>query len=135
MFILSVLFVLFSSYFFLSILDKKIKFKNNLGFIFFILLLFCQIIISFEFLSLFKLISKTSFIIINIVFFVISLFLWLKNERYIYIPNIKEEFIKIKKALKKDKLLMFVAFCFIVFFVSMLIVALFRYIKCWIGHF
>ena len=75
MFILSVLFVLFSSYFFLSILDKKIKFKNNLGFIFFILLLFCQIIISFEFLSLFKLISKTSFIIINIVFFVISLFL------------------------------------------------------------
>ncbi len=129
MFILSVLFVLFSSYFFLSILDKKIKFKNNLGFIFFILLLFCQIIISFEFLSLFKLISKTSFIIINIVFFVISLFLWLKNERYIYIPNIKEEFIKIKKALKKDKLLMFVAFCFIVFFVSMLIVALFFPVK------
>ena len=129
MFILSVLFVLFSSYLFLSILDKKFRFKNNLGFIFYILLLFCQIIISFEFLSLFKIISRNSLLILNIIFFVISLIIWIKNDRYIYRPKIQEELIKIKKALKKDKLLMFVAFCFIVFFVSMLIVALFFPVK------
>lgn len=129
MFILSILFILFSSFLFLSILDKNFSFKNNLGFIIFLLLAFCQIIISFELLSLFKLISQNTFFILNVIFLVISLFIWIKNNRYIYIPKIKEEFIKIIKALKRDKLLMFVGVCFIVFIISMLIVALFFPIK------
>lgn len=129
MFLVSVLLVLMSSYFILSLIAKQIQFKNNLGFIFFILILFSQVVFSFELLSLFRLISKNSFFITNIAIFAVSLFVWLKRGRYCYIPNLKYEITRIYNSLKLDKLLMLVFGFFIVFFISMLIVAVFFPVK------
>lgn len=125
MFVFSVLFVLCSSYLFLSILDKKNDFKNNLGLIFFILIVFSQIILSIEILSVFKQLTRNNLFALNIVFVIISIILCVKNDKHLYKPLILSELKKIINALKRDKMLMFVALCFIVFIVSILIVALF----------
>ena len=125
MFLISILFVLISSYLILSVIDKRYKFKNNLGFIFFIIIAFSQIILSFEILSLFKLIARNNFLIMNVIFFICALVLYFKNSKHTYIPQIKEEFQKIKKALKRDKILTFIAFCFVIFFIFRLFYATF----------
>ncbi len=122
MFLISILLILISSYLILSVVFKN---KKSAEFFCFLLIVFSQIIISFEILSLFKLISKNNFLICNICLFILSLILFLRNGSVIYIPNIKEEFKKIISALKQDKLLIFLSFCFIVFLLSVLIRALF----------
>lgn len=125
MFILSLLFILFSSYLILSVIDKKTAFKNNLGLIFFILIAFSQIILTFEVLSLFRVLSKNSVFISNIIFLLISILIWSLIGKSCYKPLIFEELKKIFNALKKDKILIFISFCFLVFIISTLIIALF----------
>lgn len=62
----SVIFVALSSYLFVSCFSRKIT-KNAL--LFWILLVISQVIISFEILSVFKLISMPAFMVSNIIFF------------------------------------------------------------------
>ncbi len=125
MFIFSILSILFSSYFFLSVLEKKLNFKNNIGFVLFLLLNFSQIILSFEILSVFKQIKTVQFLILNAFIFIFSIILWIKNNKYIYKPKITDEFKRIKNALKCDKLLHICTYFYIIFIISMIFMALF----------
>jgi hypothetical protein len=125
MFILSFFLILFSSIFVLSFINFKAKQENSPNFLYFLLIAFSQIVLSFEILSLMSLISKNNFLICNIIFFIVSLFLFCKTDKKIHLSSIKEEFQKIFFALKRDKFLLFLSICFVIFIVSQLISALF----------
>ena len=129
MFAVSIIFTLISSYFLLSVIDKKTCFKNNLGFIFFIIIAFCLITFELEFLSLFKIMFAKNLIIANIIILFLSMSLWFINDKNFYIPKIKGEYKKIKKALKKDYILKILSICFIIFILSELYMALFFPVK------
>ncbi len=126
MFYLSLFFILISSYLFTVTLLKKEP-KKNLGVIYFLLLAFSQIVLSFEVLSLFSLIGKMSFLICNAIVFIISIILWAVNK-----PNCEtferqffNELKNISKTLKKDKLLFIVSICFLFFLIAELLSVLF----------
>lgn len=120
MFLISILLVIISSYLIASSLKGG---KNN--FIYFMLIVFSQIILTFEMLSLFSLINKGNFLISNFIIFLIALFFYKKINAKLYIPNLKEEYIKIKNSLKLDKTLCLLFICFCCFIVFQLISALF----------
>ena len=125
MFIASVLTVLLSSYLLLSAFftkteksvndlpDNCISSKGRTGLIYFLLIAFSQIILSFEILSLFKSISKNGFFIANIVFFIIALVVFLVTSGKLYKHEI--DFRKVLYALEHDKSLIFIGVCFIFF--------------------
>lgn len=123
MFFISIFLVLFSSFLILSVLTKDKK--ETAGFLYWILIAFSQIVISFELLSLFKAISKNGFLTCNIICFVFSIFLFFKLRKPIYTNNFREELKKIHNALKIDKSLTFLSVCFCIFLVSQLITALY----------
>ncbi len=123
MFLFSVIAVTISSYLIVSVINKNNK--NIKGLLYFLLIAFSQIVLSFEILSLFKAISKTGVLICNIIFLITSIFLFIKTKAKLYIPNIEEEIRKIKFSLKKDKMLLFLSICFVIFLFSQLIAALF----------
>ena len=125
MFFLSIFFILVSSYLILSVIDKKTEFKNNLGIIFFLLIAFSQIILSFEILSVFRILSKNSVFISNVIFLLISAFTWYLCGRSYYKPLVFTELKKIFYALKQDRILLFIFFCFLIFIISTIIIALF----------
>lgn len=124
MFLLSVFLILISTYFIFSVIFKS---SNNVkipGFIYLFLIAYSQIVISFEILSLFGLISKKPLLICNMIFFIGASILWILNKFPIYRPKFLPEFKKIFKALKRDKLLFFLGICFVIFIISNLILAL-----------
>lgn len=123
MFLFSIIAVVISSYLIVSILNKRNK--DVEGSLYFLLIAFSQIVLSFEILSLFKAISKTGVLICNIIFLITSIFLFIKTKSNLYIPNVKEEIKKIRFCLKRDKALLFLSICFVIFLFSQLIVALF----------
>ncbi|MBQ8887577.1 MAG: glycosyltransferase family 39 protein [Candidatus Gastranaerophilales bacterium] len=120
MFLISILFVIFSSYLITSALKEK---QNN--FLYFLLIAFAQIVITFEMLSLFNSISTNGILILNLLFLVGSIIAFFKTGRQIHQPKIKEELLKIKQALKLDKSLCFLSVCFCLFLIFQLITALF----------
>ena len=125
MFLISLLMVIISSYLILSVIYKKFPEKNFAGFLYFLLVAFAQLVLSFEVLSLFKVISKEGILICNVVFLLISAVLFVKNGRTIYKPDIKEDLKQISFALKRDKLLLFLSLCFVLFIFFQTISALF----------
>ncbi len=118
MFLISVLFVLVSSYLIGSSILKNSK--NNIGIIVITLIAFAQIVLSFEVLSLLKLISKNGLFICNTIFFIVSVIIFALTKATLYKPNLICETKKIHNALKKDKLLGLLSICFIVFIASKL---------------
>ena len=118
MFFVSLFLVLLSSYFLTSYLMKK-ETKNNLGVIYLFLIAFAQIILTFEVLSLISSINKIGILVTNVVFLIISICFWIKKHKPIYIPLFWSEISAIKKALKKDKLLNILSYCFIIFLISL----------------
>lgn len=124
MFFLSFCLVLFSSFLFTSCLVNK-KGQKGIGFIYLFLIVFSQIILTFEVLSLLKAINSINFIISNIFIFGFSLFIWLKNERPIYRIQIKKTFKNMFLSLKKDKILFIFSLLFLVFLVLQLYLAFF----------
>ena len=118
MFLLSVILVLVSSYLICSSLKKNSK--NNLGIIFIALIAFAQIVLSFEVLSLLKVISKNGLLICNLIFFIGSLITFSVTKSTLYKPNFIDEIKKIKKALGQDKILSFLSICFFVLIFSKL---------------
>ncbi len=111
MFLLSLLLVVFSSYFIVSYLHFKYPSHKFPAFIYFLLSAFSQIVLSFEVLSLFKQISLKGIFALNIIFLIIGLILFFKSKKHIYMP----EFDNIFKSIKKDKILIFLSLCFIIY--------------------
>ena len=79
MFFISLSLIIISSYLFLS----GFKNKNNKfpGFLYFVLIAFSQIVLSFEILSLFGIIWKISFLTCNLIFLACSTAVFLKNGK------------------------------------------------------
>lgn len=128
MFLISFLTVLISSYLFSSVfaspLDSKPQ-KFNAGFLVLLISIFAQVVLTFEFLSLFKAINELNVILMNVFFLVASVIFWIKKGRPLWKPQIKTAFIKIIKALKKDKFLMIMAFGFVFFIAVTVLLNLF----------
>lgn len=128
LFILSIILICISSYLVTSVLYSKTSSavgSQVLGFIYFLLVSFAQIVVSFEILSIFSLISQIGFISLNLLFFLASLFVWNKYSRPIYNPSVKNELVKIKKALFKDRSLMILGAGFVFFIVVTLLLCIF----------
>lgn len=102
-----------SSYFIVSVLKQKISEKNIFP-VLFLLVSFSQVIISFEILSLFSQIGSSQFILLNIVLLILSFVLWFSQGKPIYKPNVKNEIIKIRNAIKLDKVLFVLFSLFVV---------------------
>ena len=115
MFAVSLLMVLISTYFFSSVFFQTCK--KNLFFIYFLIIAFAQIILSFEILSLFNAISENGILISNFIFLIISAILWQVKGHKIANLGIKSEFEQIYKAIKRDKLLKVISIMFIFFLV------------------
>lgn len=120
MFFLSIVFIIISSFFITCALKEK---ENN--FIYFLLIAFAQIVLTFEILSLLNSISANNFILCNLFILIISLIIFIKTGRNFIKSNIKNEIRKIKNAVSLDKSLMFLSLCFIFFLVCQLISTLF----------
>ena len=113
LFIISFLLVISSSYLFTSILRSK-KIENTI--IYFILIAISQVIISIESLSLLKQINIPGLLVINLLIFITSFLLRLKNSSGYADINIFKVIreAKIFQSLRQDKILkvLFVFFCF-----------------------
>lgn len=128
MFLISFLTVLISSYLFSSVfaspLDSKPQ-KFNAGFLVLLISIFAQVVLTFEFLSLFKAINEINVILMNVFFLIASIIFWIKKGRPLWKPQIKTTLAKIFKALKKDKFLMIMAFGFVFFITVTILLNLF----------
>ncbi len=118
MFILSIILIILSSYFITSAITAGEN-KKAPNFIYFLLINFVQIVLTFELLSLFGQIKETPFLIINFIVFILSAVICAikKCFKNPFIGGISE-LKKIKNAIKRDKMLKFLSFCFIVFLIS-----------------
>lgn len=114
LFIISLIMICISSYLLASTFESR---RCSLNVLYFFLIAFSQIVLMFEILSLFSAISPIGVILLNILFFIASIFLWFKNGRPLSKPDVKGEFNLIKKAVIKDKCLLFLAFVFVFFIV------------------
>lgn len=128
LFIISLILICISSYLVTSVLYVKDSEKNGSqinGVIYFFLITFVQIVLSFEILSIFNAISEPGFISLNVLFFIVSLFLWNKNNKPLYLPSLKNEAIKIKNALLRDKSLIILGLSFVFFIFVTLMLCIF----------
>lgn len=121
LFFISFLLIFFSSYFITSILTPK---KENYGFIYLLLVAFAQIVLTFEILSLFNSINQIWVLGINIVFFIVSAYLWNKKQRPVWRLNYKEFKIRVINAMKLDKSLIWLYVAFGTFIISSLILCI-----------
>ncbi len=127
-FIVSFLMIFTSSYFISGVFSPKDKdgvSKYGTGFLYILLGIFAQTVLTFEFLSLFKAINETSVLFCNGVFLCLTLILWIKRGKPLYRPQFKQTFLKILKGLKKDKILMVMALGFVFFICVTVIMNLF----------
>ena len=112
LFAISFILIFTSSYFIASILAKKDATK---GFIYTLLLAFAQIVLTSEILSPFYLIKEVPFLLVNILFFIISTVVWIKFKK----PTWKFELSDFKRrffnALNLDKSLWFLFVAWLIF--------------------
>ena len=117
MFLISLVLVLISSYFLTSCITKK-----NTGIIYFFLICFAQIVLTFEILSLLNAMAEKPFLIANVIFFIISSIL-IYSKRQFFKPQFEEKS-RIQNALKSDILLLWISKFFIFFLICEFIAAL-----------
>ena len=119
LFAISVIFVLLSSAFLTLRIENK-KFYN--AFCYYFLIIFGQIVVTYDILSIFSAIKPLNVVIINVFVLVISALIWKKTKN---LPDFKDdissELQKIKFVLNRDKWLNAVAVVFTAFFVVNLI--------------
>lgn len=94
-------------------------------FLYTLLTIFAQVVVSFEFMSLFKAINTTNTFILNILFLCAAVFLWIKKDKPVYVPDFKGTMVKITAALKKDKILMIMALGFVFMLATAVILDIF----------
>lgn len=122
LFILSLIFILVSSYFVASILAKSDAVK---GFIYTLLIAFAQIIATSEVLSIFQSIKEFPFLLTNIFCLVVGFILWKKNGKPTWKPHFANFSKKLFNALKLDKSLWILIFSWAIFvFVSIYLIIL-----------
>ena len=115
MFLISLILVIFSTFFITAVLNKNSK--ANLFLIYFLILGFAQLVLSFEVLSLMSLISINGLLYANAIFFFTALIIWLLNKKPLPKLNFSIELSKIKKALKLDKTLAILSILLTIFLV------------------
>lgn len=120
MLFISVVLVIISSYLITSSLKER---SNN--FLYFLLIAFSQIVLTFELLSLTSSISRNNVLIYNILFLTISLIIFIKTGSNQIKSDIKNEIRKIRNAVSLDKSLKFLSICFVLFLIFQLITSLF----------
>ena len=111
LFFISLLMVFVSSYLTACVASPRTEDNKPYGpapFLYTLLIMFAQIVLTFEVLSLFKAITEINVLVFNILFLTASAVLWFKNNKPVYIPAVKEKFQEIFKALKRDKILMII---------------------------
>lgn len=112
---ISVILVLLSSAFLTLRFENK-KFYNALCYYF--SLVFAQVVVTFEFLSIFSAIKPLNVVIINFLVFVIAAIIWCKKKN---LPDFRKDFSaeleKMKFVLNHDKWLNIVSLVFVAFFV------------------
>lgn len=112
LFLISFIMVFVSSYLIVSMLKPK---SNTIGFVYMMLTMFAQMILTFEILSLFTAINKVCVLGMNIVF-LISSFVIFKILKISFWKWKKTNLLKrILNSLKLDKSLMVLGICFCVF--------------------
>jgi len=127
--IVSVALILASSYFIAAFFQSK-RAENT--FLFWILVAASQVILSFEVLSILKSINTTSFLITNIIVFAGLFFIWnLKNNPVLQSGWVVALITKIKDALKRDKILFYLALFFIFSAVASLFLAIYAPVNQW----
>jgi len=127
--ILSIILVASSSYFITAHFQSK---RGENTFLFWILIVISQIILSFEMLSLIKQINQPVFLITNLIVFITAFWAWNRNDMpKINMSWIKNHAKKIKTALKRDKYLLIISIFFIFAFLTTLFLAVFAPINVW----
>ena len=113
---ISVILVLLSSAFLTLRFENK-KFYNALCYYF--SLVFAQVVVTFEFLSIFSAIKPLNVVIINFLIFVIAAIIWCKKKN---LPDFRKDFSaeleKMKFVLNHDKWLNLVSLVFVAFLTS-----------------
>lgn len=114
LFLTSFLMVILSSYFLASIFAKK---RYLLWLIYTLLIAFSQVVFTIEVLSLFKAITKNGILFVNILFLILSIYLFYKKGRKLFRPKFRDFFNQIVSALRKDKILcvLVIGFVFFIF--------------------
>ena len=116
LFLISLLMVFVSSYMLSCVAAPKNEENRLYGpapFLYILLTMFSQVVLTFEILSLFKAINEPNVLVLNVIFLVIAGVLWFKKGKPVYIPAIKTKMTQIWTALKRDKILMIMAFGFV----------------------
>ena len=114
LFLISFLLVFISSYFLASVLTKK-PYEH---FAYLLILFFANLIVTFEGLSLFKAINIPCVLAVEVILFLISLFIWLKKEKPIFIPNFKDFYNKYINICKLDKSFIILGISFLIFMIG-----------------
>ena len=128
MFFISFLMVFVSSYFMSCVLspkDENGRPKSVYPFLYLLLIIFAQIILTMETLSLFSAIKEINVLFMNVFFLALSSVLWIKKQKPLYIPKFRETFTQILKGLKRDKILMIMAFGFVFFIITVIVLDIF----------
>ena len=111
LFFISFVLVFLSSYLITSVITEK---KSILGLIYFLLIPFANIVLTFEILSLFSAISQIGVLALNIITFAVSVFVWNKYKRPLWNLEWKPFFKRLWNSLSRDKYLAVLAIGFII---------------------
>lgn len=112
LFLISLIMICISSYLAMSLFEPR---RYGAGIIYFLLIAFSQIVLTFEILSIFSAISALGVLILNVIFLGTSVFLWNKHDKPLYKPDFRNWFHRVKNALLKDKCLLILSLAFIFF--------------------
>lgn len=121
LFFISFFMVFVSSYLIACVCAPKTdngRFYGPAPFLYILLIIFAQVVVSFEFLSLFKAINEVNTLVLNVCFLFIGVFVWIKCGRPVYLPNVKTTMKKILFVLKRDKILLIMAIGFVFMLLS-----------------
>lgn len=115
LFIISLVLVFTSVYFITSVIAPK---KSVLGLIYFFILAFAQIVLTFEILSLFTAIKQFWVLGVNALFLAGSAYIWNKKSRPLWSLDYQDFRNKVINSLKLDKSLMWLYVGFCIFIIS-----------------
>lgn len=123
LFLVSFILVFTSSYLITSMLAEK---NSPLGLLYFPIINFAQIVVSFEFLSLFKAINIPCVLLVNIIWAFATYRIWKNRQKplwYFEKEIVKRFFKKMKNSFKLDKTLIVLGICYSVFIITAFILS------------
>lgn len=121
LFLISFLLVFISSYLLTSVISPR---RSILGLIYIFLIAFAQIVLTFEILSLFTAIKQFWVLTLNVLFVIISSYIWHKKSRPLWSLDYKDFRNKVINSFKLDKSLMWLYVGFGVLIITSLILCL-----------